>query len=153
MEVVGAVAYLDANAFIGALEGEDSFSLPIRQVLIAGRDRPGTLVTSELTLAEVLGPSKEQGRSPQLQRLYLDLMVWGRFIGLQPISRELLFETVELRKVAPLKLPDAIHLATAISTRCRYFVSRDAHFNRLPDWMDRVSLDPEGLAKVVAALQ
>jgi predicted nucleic acid-binding protein len=150
---VESIAYLDANAFIGALEGEESFAAPIREVFIAGSRRPGALVTSELTLAEVLGPSKGQGRPPPLQRLYLDLMIWGRFIDLQPVSRELLLETVELRKYAPLKLPDAIHLATAMSTRCRFFVSRDRDFNRLPDWMEGISLHREGLAKVAAAVQ
>jgi predicted nucleic acid-binding protein len=111
------LVYLDANPFIYALEGAPAISAPIKTLFEALRTRPGAGVTSELTLAEVLAPSKGRKRTPQLKRAYLDLMVWSRFIDLQPVSRAILYETVNLRATratAKLKLPDAIHLATAI---------------------------------------
>ena len=152
MNDVAPAAYLDANVFIDALEGSDEVSQPIKELFVAGRSRPGILVTSELTLAEVLGPSRGQTRPAPLTRLYLDLMVWSRFIDLRPVSRTVLYETVELRKYATLKLPDAIHLATAILTDCSFFISRDQHFNRLPDWMEKIEPSPHSLTRVIGVL-
>jgi predicted nucleic acid-binding protein len=152
-EEINPVAYLDTNVFLYAIEGPETISLPIKQLFVAARARPGALITSELTLAEVLGPSDGQARPDPIKRLYLDLMVWSRFIDLHPVSRRVLYETAELRRFAPLKLPDAIHLATAILAECRFFISRDRHFNRMPDWMQRIDPGTGDIAKVVGALQ
>src|SRR3990170_6382845 len=91
------LVYLDANPFIYALEGAPAISAPIKDLFEVLRTRPGAGITSELTLAEVLAPSKGRKRTPQLKRAYLDLMVWSRFIDLQLVSRGLLYETVNLR--------------------------------------------------------
>jgi predicted nucleic acid-binding protein len=81
----------------------------------------------------------------------MDLLVWRRFIRLDPISRDVLYETVELRRITPLKLPDAIHLATAIAAQCAFFVSRDRDFKRMPEWMELVLPTAEGLDRVLRA--
>jgi predicted nucleic acid-binding protein len=50
-----------------------------------------------------------------------------------------------------MKLPDAIHLVSAIRSKCRYLVSSDSDFDDLPDGMERVKPDAggiEGLLKV-----
>ena len=91
-------------------------------------------MTSELTLAEVLaGP--ELPHSPLVRRTYLELIVFSKFLDLVPISRESLCESADLRFAhrethgKKLKLADAIHLVTAIRSKCRYFVSADKGIN------------------------
>lgn len=149
------VVYLDANPVIYAMEGEPEVSSPVQTLLKALRERPGLGITSELTLAEVLAPSKGRKRPPQLKRRYLDLLVWSDFIGLQPVSRDILYETANLRATratAKLRLPDAIHLATAIRAGCRYFVSGDKGI-RVPRGMSRAKADDTSMAKIIEALR
>ena len=148
------LVYLDANPFIYALEGAPMIAAPAQTLFEALRARPGAGVTSELTLAEVLAPSKGRKRTPQLKRAYLDLMVWSRFIDLRPISREVLYETVNLRTTratAKLKLPDAIHLATAIGNQCRFFVSGDKDIP-VPRGMIHAKPDASSVARIVETL-
>jgi len=85
-----------------------------------------------------------------VRRLCLDLMVFGGYIGLEPVSRDVLYETADLRKVAPIKkLVDDIHLVTAIRGRCRFFVSRDSDFRRMPQGMAKVTPDASAVSKLV----
>ena len=80
-------------------------------------------------------------------------MVFGGSIILEPVSRDILYETAELRRAVSLKgLVDAIHLATAVQTRCRYFVSKDSDFRKMPLGMDRVLPEKDALARVIGAL-
>lgn len=152
----GALVYLDANPFIYGLEGEPEISEPIRVFFDSLRRRAGLALTSELTIAEVLAPSsKGRRRRPDLTREYLDLIIYGRFIELEPVRLGILFETVKLRATAAtgrLKLPDAIHLATAIGGGCRFFLTGDQRIP-VPDGMRCVRLDAASLREISEALQ
>lgn len=145
--------YLDANVFIFFLEGNPSASEPVKMLFDALRKHPGSGVTSELTLAEVLAGS-EHPRSPLLKRTYLDLIVWSKFIDLAPVNRDVLYESAELRamhKLAhgkKLDLPDAIHLVTAIQHKCRYFVSADKGISP-PNEMTKISPDNAGVSVIL----
>lgn len=150
----GPAVYLDANVFIYAIEGDENVSAPVQTFLTAMRDRPGTAVTSELTLAEVLAPSKGRARPSPLKRQYMDLLIWSGIVGLQPVSRDILLETTKLRATettARLRLPDAIHLATAIRAGCRFMVSND---DRMPVPHDMTLAKPHQatFATIVEAL-
>jgi predicted nucleic acid-binding protein len=151
-----AIVYLDAMAFIFSIEGKPEVSEPVKALFEALRNRPGAAATSELTLAEVLAGS-ERSRSPPIKRAYLDLIVWSKFLDLVPVSRHILYESAELRFIhkkshkKKLKLPDAIHLVTAIQRRCRYFVSADKGI-RPPVDMKRVAPDINGVTEIQEAL-
>src|ERR1700683_2884727 len=98
------------------------------------------MFTSEITLAEVLAPSKRRGAWPlQAKRCAsIDLLVCSGTVNLVPIAREILIHTADLRKIAPLKLPDAIHLETAIRSKCGFLVTGDTDFKKLPSGMKKV---------------
>ena len=120
--------YLDANVFIYAIEGSAEVSNPLRELFGLLRAKTGAGVTSELTLAEVLPRANGVQR-----RNYLDLIVWSRIFDLRPVSRDILIETAEYRKVAGMpKLPDAIHVVTAIRADCRTILSADSRL-KLPE--------------------
>jgi predicted nucleic acid-binding protein len=151
----GGPIYLDANVFIDFVEGNETISTPIDPLMQSLKRRPGSAITSELTLAEVLAPSKGRRRHPPTRRLYLDILVWGRFIDLYPISRSVLYETANLRATATtskLKLLDAIHLATAILAGCPLFVSRDRGIP-MPTGMQRVEADAASVPGIVTSLR
>ena len=155
-EQSATVVYLDAMAFIFAIEGEPSVSEPVKALFDILRRRPGNGVTSELTLAEVLAGS-EGSRIPPIRRAYFDLIVWSKFLDLLPVDRVLLCESADLRFMhreahgRRLKLPDAIHLVTAIRKRCRYFISADKGI-KLPVEMTKVLPDADGIAEILRAL-
>jgi predicted nucleic acid-binding protein len=151
-----AVVYLDTMAFIFAIEGEPSVAEPAKRLFEALRTHPGIGVTSELTLAEVLAGS-EVPHSPPIKRAYLDLIVWSKFLDLVPISRDVLYESADLRFAhreshgKKLKLPDAIHLVTAIRRKCQFFVSADQGI-RPPVEMKKVAPDANGLGEILRVL-
>lgn len=140
-------AYLDTNVFIDAVEGDDAISQPVKRLLqVSPR---GSLVTSELTLAEVLAPSGGQRRTADLRRAYFDLIIWSGLIDLNPVTRDVLLDTTRLREHVRQKLPDAIHLATAISAGCAFFISRDEDFTSMPDGMTRVTAGDADLLRSI----
>jgi predicted nucleic acid-binding protein len=104
------------------------------------REHRGIAVTSEITLAEVLAPPtrKDALQLRVKKRVYLDLLLWSQVFNLVPVSRDILIETAHLRTMATLKLPDAIHLVTAIRSNCKFFVCNDGDFKKLPTGMKRV---------------
>lgn len=49
-----------------------------------------------------------------------------------PVSRDVLIEAARLRAVANLRLPDAIHGATATLTGCETFLTNDRRLLAIP---------------------
>jgi len=139
--------YLDTNVFIRAVEGTNEAGSPAKELLQFLRTRPERAVTSEITFGEVLAPPERSDAMPLhiKRRAYLDLLLWSGFISLVPVTRSILIETADLRSATRLKLPDAIHLVSAIRMRCRFFVTGDKGITALPTGMIRVSPDERGI--------
>jgi predicted nucleic acid-binding protein len=89
--------YLDSNVFISYLEGSAADSNVLKGLFEALLARPGIGVTSELTLAEVLAGSHKKG--PLMKRAYLDLIVWSKGFSLAAVTRQILYQSAELRSV------------------------------------------------------
>jgi predicted nucleic acid-binding protein len=146
--------YLETNFFIKAVEGDTETSAPPKRLIDFLRGKPGLAYTSEITFGEVLAPPRRPDALPLhvKRRAYLDLLLWSGFITLIPVSRDLLIETADLRLVSRQKLPDAIHLVSAIHRKCRYLVSSDNDFRKLPKGMLLVKPDVSGVDHLLAAL-
>ncbi|MDP2410177.1 MAG: PIN domain-containing protein [Pseudolabrys sp.] len=150
------LVYVDANPIVYALEGPEVLASALKQLFSVFRSRPGTAITSELTLAEVLPKKKIPDRE------FLDLLVWGGVFDLHPVTREVLVETADYRRsagkqlsdgrVAIPKLPDAIHAVTAIRAGCSLFLSADAGV-KLPETMALVKANASGVADLTRNLQ
>lgn len=132
---MAALVYLDANPFVYAFEGDPGREGPLRELFVALSRRSGAAVTSELVLAELLAPSTQAGVMPEHQRhaIYTELLIRNTFIDARPVTRDILLATVELRRSQRLRLPNAIHLATAVGAECRYILSKDRDFGPLPE--------------------
>jgi predicted nucleic acid-binding protein len=139
--------YLDANLFIYAIEGQPEVAALARELFELLRARRGIGVTSELSLAEVLPRATGTRR-----RNYLNLIVWSRIFDLQPVSREILIETADYRRAAGMpKLPDAIHMVTAIRSGCRKIMSADARL-KLPQGFSLIKPGRESLSDLITEL-
>ncbi|OYX07520.1 MAG: hypothetical protein B7Z15_15730 [Rhizobiales bacterium 32-66-8] len=118
-------AYLDSNALIAAVEGPPAG--PGLSSTVMGRSLADTLVTSELSLAEVLvKPLRDQDFA--LIEAYNSLLFGGSAARLQtiPISRDILGRAASVRnQKTSIKLPDAIHIATAEIMGCDQILTGD----------------------------
>jgi predicted nucleic acid-binding protein len=150
----GQAVYLETNFFIKAVEGIPEVAGPPKKLIEVLRTKRGLGITSEITFAETLAPPRRSDSLPLhiKRRAYLDLLLWSGFITLIPVTRDVLIETADLRMVARMKLPDAIHLVSAIRSKCRYLVSSDSDFDRLPDGMTQVIPDAEGIGNLLKVL-
>jgi predicted nucleic acid-binding protein len=121
----GKRVYVDSNVLIYAVEGVPATAGPAKELIRFLRTQRGLMFTSEIALAEVLAPSKRRGAWPPAakRRAYLDLLVWSGAVNLIPVTRDILIRTADLRKATPLKLPDAIHLVSAIHAKCEFLVT------------------------------
>lgn len=127
---LGQRVYLDANIIIYAVEGFAPFLDQIRALLAAVNSGEVIAVTSELALAEVLvKPLKDQ--QPVLQQAYQTFLTPTPEFEVVPINLTVLVEAARLRATSKLKLPDAIHLATALHHQCDSFLTNDDLFKTL----------------------
>jgi predicted nucleic acid-binding protein len=123
--------YLDTNIFIYALEGYPVFRAVLTMLFEALDRGELTAVTSELTLAEVLVKPLLDHHAER-QAAYLEALQPSTSLQIVPVSREVLIAAARLRADANLKLPDAIHAATAQLTGCGQFLTNDARVPALP---------------------
>ena len=127
---LGAKVYLDTNIVIYAIEGFADLANQIQALLQALDDAQIVAVTSELTLAEALiKPLKDQNQPRQ--QAYKKFLTPTSVLQVVPISKEILEEAARLRATTKLKLPDAIHLATATLNGCDCFLTNDDSFKSI----------------------
>jgi predicted nucleic acid-binding protein len=149
--------YFDANVFIYAVEGSDDIAGRLRTLFELLSSNLNLAVTSELTLAEVLPKA-----DPIRRRNYLELILYSGLFDLYPVTRDVLMETADYRRVAGVsrpdaskphasmpKLPDAIHVVTAVRAGCGRMLSFDRAL-KLPDGMRRLTRD--GLPQLIEEL-
>jgi len=123
---VGPRVYLDTNCLVFMKEafGERA-DLLVDLVEVASHTSPGRLVSSELTLAETLVRPIAR-RDAGLIQFYEQTLRPGGWLAVEPVSWAVLRDAAEVRALhGSTKLPDAIHIATALSSGCVYFLSDD----------------------------
>lgn len=155
--------YLDANILIALGEGRGE----IRELLIelAAQYKQGRtpfLRTSELTLAEILvGPYRENNE--ELIATYDGWLISGSFMDVGPVDRSVLWYAAVLRAAyQSIKLPDAIHISTAIGFGCTHMLTADIRLPKLielthhrwgvskgPATLEMLYPEPETLRRII----
>ncbi len=128
-QLEGKRLYLDTNIFVYALEGFPVFEPQIRE-LFSLLDQ-GWLrgVTSELALAEALvKPFLDS--NVELQALYQTVIRTSRSLDVAAVSRTTLVAAARVRAATSLKLPDAIHAATAVEEGCHALITNDLRLRK-----------------------
>ena len=127
----GSRVYLDANVFIYVAEVPGAYpQLTALFARFAAADL--TAVTSTLTLAEVLvGPVRS---GDVIRRAgYEKQITTGPVLTVVDLGRDVLIHAATVRALMPrIKLPDAIHVATAELAGCDLMLTNDAKIGRLP---------------------
>lgn len=133
--------YLDTNVFVAAFEHAGAHSDHAWWILEAVERREIAGATSELTLAEVLVNPLEAG-DKELTAAYESMIAVSSVFEVSSISRSILLGAASLRaRRRAIRLPDAIHIATAQSLACQFFVSDDRRLP-LPDGLRLVAVNP-----------
>lgn len=118
--------YLNTNVFISAFENNDDLARKLLELisLNSGAKSP-FLATSEMTLAELMvDPFRKN--NDRLIEVYDNLTLGNAFIKVGTVSRGVLWHAALLRaEHASLRLPDAIHLSTAMHFGCTCFQTSD----------------------------
>ena len=130
--------YVDTNIIIYLIEGLSEYEKPlgeIRELLETSQLHP---ITSELSLAECLvQPFKTN--ATEAVSLYRTFLEDSGCFDLLQVHKEVLVQAAYITAETKMKLPDAIHVATAITTNCNLFLTNDKNI-RTPSNMEIVLL-------------
>ena len=127
----GHKIYLDSNIFIYALEGVEPWVNPIHDVFYGLESGELFAVTSGLSLAECLVRPFALNRD-DLVEVYRLALSQRSYLNIVAIHSDILIYAARLRAQLGFKLPDAIHVATALMGGCTAVLTNDATFNRAP---------------------
>ena len=135
----GNHVYIDANLFIYAVEGFKKHASLCDHIFRSIEDMKIHAVTSELTLSEVLVHPIKNGDQRAIASY--EALVKSRYdLEVVPVTRDVLRKSAALRASVGLKLPDAIHVATAQVYGSQFIFTADAAL-KTPDTIKLVTLD------------
>ncbi len=140
----GKNVYLDTNILIYLMEGYETHWQNLKTLGESIQTGEAKIVTSEMTLCEILVKPFKDGNLKAVQT-YRDFLEDDSFIELKPTSREIYLKASLYRAEFGLKMPDAIHVATAVHTDCEVFITND-HRIRGPRSLAVVNLDGKSLS-------
>jgi predicted nucleic acid-binding protein len=136
--------YLDTNILIALFEGQHPHRLGLRQFVNAALlSRSATFHTSALSFSELLVKpyrSKDEG----LAKRYLQLARSDDWLTVHPLAPIVIDMAAALRAKTALRLPDAIHVATAMHFGCDHLLTFDFGIISLPQLQHPISGKPMG---------
>lgn len=127
----GPLLALDANVFIYAFERHPDFGEPALRLFEAADQGACRLLTSALTLTEILVVPLRLGRADLAAR-YRDLFEHFPNLAVTPVDAQVAAAAARFRAAGGLRTPDALHLASAHVFGATAFVSEDRRFHQGP---------------------
>lgn len=121
--LLGKKVYFDTNPLIYALSGNPIYLDVMTQLFYSLHQRQYVGYSSELGLAELLVKPIRENDTAQvatIQQLFAD-----KFLRLLPHNRACFELSAKIRADYRLKMPDAIHVATAITQNMDILVTAD----------------------------
>jgi predicted nucleic acid-binding protein len=120
----GQRVYLDTNIIIYAVEEPSPMSAGQTALFEGMDDGSIAAITSELSLAECL-VYPLISEDTKLASAYERFLRGGTVLELVPVDRHILIAAAHVRALTNVKLPDAIHVATAANARATVFLTGD----------------------------
>jgi len=118
-------------------------------IIHAVDDRIIAAVTSEITIAEVLVKPIQLGDSAIIAA-YQEMIASSSYFEVLPIRRDILVSAAQLRaQRSSIRLPDAIHMATAQVASCTCMVSDDQQLRAI-DGIKLIPVTPFTLDDILA---
>ena len=130
--LLGKRVYFDTNIFIYILENHHEFGETCLSVVQSGADKELDGYSGDLVLAELLvKPLKDN--NARAVKAVKDLFTEDTKIELLPHTRSAFITAAHLRANHKIKLPDALHLATAIENHIEIFLTNDRDIPLIPE--------------------
>jgi len=109
----GATVGLDTAPLIYYIEERPAFLAKVKPFFEAAERNEFRIVTSFVTLIEVLVRPLRTGRA-EMAREYRDILLHSRALTAIPLDEAIAEKAAELRAAHNLRTPDAIQVATAV---------------------------------------
>lgn len=128
---------LDTNIFVYAYQKSDAKGDKARKLLAKIKEVEALTFISVITIEEFLVRIYKQKLEKDIE-LYENFLTAGGLIIVVDINRAIARTAAKLRAAYPsLRTPDALHLASAISSDADIFITTD---RRLPRKIDKLSI-------------
>lgn len=128
----GSTVGLDTGPLIYYIEEHPAFLAKIKPFFEAAERNEFRVVTSYVTLIEVLVHPLREGRS-ELAEEYRNILLQSPALTAVSLDEGIAEESAELRARHGIRTPDAIQLATAIRSGASWFLTNDAELANLPE--------------------
>lgn len=136
---------VDTAPFIYFAEQDLKFRDRVREVLRFAEENKIVLVTSTVTLTEVLVKPLRTGDRP-VETTYRALLNDTEFVKLIPVDEAIANRAAHLRATYNLRTPDALQVATAIEAGAAVFLTNDLGVKRVTEIrilvLDELEVDP-----------
>lgn len=131
-QLQGHVVGLDTAPLIYLIEQNETYLRNVRAFFQAMSQGEFQVVTSTLTLTEVLVHPLRSGRL-ELAHQYREILLDQANLSIVPVSVAIAEVASELRATRNLRTPDAIQIATAIQEDATFFLTNDVRLTAVPD--------------------
>jgi predicted nucleic acid-binding protein len=122
--LTGKVVGLDTAPLIYFIEQNPKYISTVREFFSSLNRKEFQVITSTLTLTEVLVHPLRNG-NVKLAGQYQDILLNQDYLTVFPVSSEIAKLAAELRATKNLRTPDAIQIATAIQNGADFFLTND----------------------------
>lgn len=138
-QLQGQVVGLDTAPLIYFIEQNEAYLELVRAFFHAMSQGEFQVVTSTLTLTEVLVHPLRRGNL-ELAQHYRDIILNQEYLTPVPVSPEIAELAAQLRATQNLRTPDAIQIASALHRNATFFFTNDARLATVPG-LDVLVLD------------
>lgn len=122
--LAGKRIYFDSNPLIYFLENDETFFESVFPYFKQLANKQFVGVASDLVLAELLVKPFRENDSENVETIK-NLLLNSNYFEMCSHHREVFTYASEIRATQRLKMPDALHIATAILNDCDYFLTLD----------------------------
>lgn len=120
----GHKVYVDTNVLIYFLDCHAEFFAAAEPIMRAIIEQQFCGCTGEITLAETLVGPYRSG-NPVIIANAIGFFGSAGFLTIIPHDKIIFDYAAQLRASQPMKIIDAVHIATALKAACRFFITND----------------------------
>ncbi len=125
------LVYIDANCLIYTVERIEPYRTVLEPMWQQAQDGNLSIVSCPVLVTEVLVKPLQVGNT-EIEMQYREVFS-SNAVRLFEASYAVFEDAARLRAETGLKIPDALHAATAIQAGCALFVTNDSDFRRIQD--------------------
>ncbi len=123
------LVYLDANGLIYSVERVEPYRTLLQPMWEQAQDGNLTIVSSPVLVIEALTKPLQDGNT-EIEMQYRELFE-ANAVRMLDASYSVFEDAARLRAKTGLKIPDALHAATALQIGCALFITNDEDFRRV----------------------